>query len=108
MKSWFDVVPDGSESRHDIIQAISFHNPDALIAFCEGIQRGACGQLVRRKPWAMPGYDSDVIMAAGAFAGFLHRTVCRRTNQTAVCRVFSGWSDLVPCETRHFEIFTKT
>ena len=64
----FDVVPDGSESRHDIIQAISFHNPDALIAFCEGIQAAApVDSYVTPEPWAMPGYDSDVIMAAGAF-----------------------------------------
>ena len=67
-KLGFDVVPDGSESRHDIIQAISFHNPDALIAFCEGIQAAApVDSYVTPEPWAMPGYDSDVIMAAGAF-----------------------------------------
>ena len=67
-KLGFDVVPDGSESRHDIIHAISFHNPDALIAFCEGIQAAApVDSYVTPEPWAMPGYDSDVIMAAGAF-----------------------------------------
>ena len=67
-KLGFDVIPDGSESRHDIIQAISFHNPDALIAFCEGIQAAApVDSYVTPEPWAMPGYDSDVIMAAGAF-----------------------------------------
>ena len=67
-KLGFDVVPDGSESRHDIIQAISCHNPDALIAFCEGIQAAApVDSYVTPEPWAMPGYDSDVIMAAGAF-----------------------------------------
>ena len=64
----FDVVPDGSESRHDIIQAVSFHDPEALIAFCEGIQAAApVDSYVTPEPWAMPGYDSDVIMAAGAF-----------------------------------------
>ena len=64
-KLGFDVVPDGSESRHDIIQAISFHNPDALIAFCEGIQAAApVDSYVTPEPWAMPGYDSDVIMAS--------------------------------------------
>ena len=67
-KLGFDVVPDATESRHDIIQAISFHNPDALIAFCEGIQAAApVDSYVTPEPWAMPGYDSDVIMAAGAF-----------------------------------------
>ncbi len=64
----FEVVPNGEESRHDIIQAVAFHNPDALIAFCEGIQAAApVDSYVTPEPWAMPGYDSDVIMAAGAF-----------------------------------------
>ena len=63
-----EVVPNGSESRHDIIQAVAFQNPDALIAFCEGIQAAApVDSYVTPTPWAMPGYDSDVIMAAGAF-----------------------------------------
>lgn len=67
-KLGFSVVPNGSESRHDIIQAVSFQNPDALIAFCEGIQAAApVDSYVTPEPWAMPGYDSDVIMAAGAF-----------------------------------------
>ena len=67
-KLGFDVVPDGSESRHDIIQAVTFNNPDAMIAFCEGIQAAApVDSYVTPEPWAMPGYDSDVIMAAGAF-----------------------------------------
>lgn len=67
-KLGFQVVPNGSESRHDIIQAVSFGNPDALIAFCEGIQAAApVDSYVTPEPWAMPGYDSDVIMAAGAF-----------------------------------------
>ena len=64
----FEVVPNGTESRHDIIQAVAFHNPDALIAFCEGIQAAApVDSYVTPEPWAMPGYDSHVIMAAGAF-----------------------------------------
>lgn len=64
----FDVIPNGSESRHDIIQAVTFHNKDAMIAFCEGIQAAApVDSYVTPEPWAMPGYDSDVIMAAGAF-----------------------------------------
>ena len=67
-KLGFEVVPNGSESRHDIIQAVTFGNPDALIAFCEGIQEAApVDSYVTPEPWAMPGYDSDVIMAAGAF-----------------------------------------
>lgn len=67
-KLGFDVIPNGTESRHDIIQAIIFHNKDAMIAFCEGIQAAApVDSYVTPEPWAMPGYDSDVIMAAGAF-----------------------------------------
>ena len=61
-------IPNGTESRHDIIQAVTFNNPDAMIAFCEGIQAAApVDSYVTPEPWAMPGYDSDVIMAAGAF-----------------------------------------
>ena len=62
------VIPDGRESRHDIIQAITFGTPEGLIAFCEGIQAAApVDSYVRPEPWDMPGYDSQVIMAAGAF-----------------------------------------
>jgi len=64
----FKVVPNSTESRHDIIQAVEFGNRDAMIAFCEGIQAAApVDSYVTPEPWAMPGYDSDVIMAAGAF-----------------------------------------
>ena len=63
----YKVVPDGTESRHDIIQAIEFNDKEAMIAFCEGIQAAApVDSYVTPEPWAMPGYDSDVIMAAGA------------------------------------------
>ena len=64
----FSVVPNGSESRHDIIQAITFGTPEGVIKLCEGIQAAApVDSFVTPEPWAMPGYDSDVIMAAGAF-----------------------------------------
>ena len=64
----FKVVPNSTETRHDIIQAVEFGNKDAMIAFCEGIQAAApVDSYVTPEPWAMPGYDSDVIMAAGAF-----------------------------------------
>ena len=67
-KLGFHVIPDGSESRHDIIQAVEFGYPEGVIAFCEGIQAAATvDSYVTPEPWAMPGYDSDVIMAAGAF-----------------------------------------
>lgn len=64
----FDVIPNGKESRHDIIQAVTFHNPEAVVAFCQGIQAAApVDSFVTPEPWDMPGYDSPVIMAAGAF-----------------------------------------
>lgn len=64
----FHVVPNGTESRHDIIQAVEFGTPEGVIAFCKGIQAAApVDSYVTPEPWAMPGYDSDVIMAAGAF-----------------------------------------
>ncbi|MDO4523212.1 MAG: methionine gamma-lyase family protein [Eubacteriales bacterium] len=67
-KLGFHVVPNGTESRHDIIQAVEFGFPEGVIAFCEGIQAAApVDSYVTPEPWAMPGYDSDVIMAAGAF-----------------------------------------
>ncbi len=62
------VIPDGKEERHDIIQAVTFGAPEGLIAFCQGIQAAApVDSFVTPEPWDMPGYDSQVIMAAGAF-----------------------------------------
>ena len=67
-KLGFAVVPDGTESRHDIIQAVTFGTPEGVCAFCEGIQAAApVDSFVKPEPWDMPGYDSKVIMAAGAF-----------------------------------------
>ena len=64
----FPVVPDGTEERHDIIQAVTLGSAEKLIAFCQGIQAASpVDSHVRPEPWAMPGYDSDVIMAAGTF-----------------------------------------
>ncbi len=64
----FKVIPDGRAPRTDIIQAVEFGFPEGVIAFCEGIQAAApVDSYVTPEPWAMPGYDSDVIMAAGAF-----------------------------------------
>ena len=64
----YAVVPDGRESRHDIIQAVTLGSAEGVIAFCKGIQAAApVDSYVTPEPWAMPGYDSDVIMAAGAF-----------------------------------------
>lgn len=64
----YKVIPDGRESRHDIIQAVELGSKEGVIAFCKGIQAAApVDSYVVPEPWAMPGYDSDVIMAAGAF-----------------------------------------
>ena len=64
----YDVVPDGRESRHDIIQAVTFGTPEGVVAFCQGIQAAApVDSHVTPEPWDMPGYDAQVIMAAGAF-----------------------------------------
>lgn len=67
-KIGFPVIPNASESRHDIIQAVTFGRPEGVIAFCQGIQAAAAvDSFVTPQPWDMPGYDSKVIMAAGAF-----------------------------------------
>ena len=73
-KLGFQVVPNGSESRHDIIQAVTFGSPEGVIAFCQGIQAAApVDSFVSPEPWDMPGYDAPVIMAAGAFrTGIFH------------------------------------
>lgn len=64
----FSVVPNSTEGRHDIIQAITFGTPEGVIAFCQGIQAAApVDSHVTPEPWDMPGYDAKVIMAAGAF-----------------------------------------
>ena len=64
----FSVVPDAKEDRFDIIQAITFKKPEAVISFCKGIQAAASvDSHLSPEPWDMPGYDAPVIMAAGAF-----------------------------------------
>ena len=64
----FRCVPNATEPRHDIIQAVELGSREAMVAFCKGIQAAApVDSYVTPEPWPMPGYDSDVIMAAGAF-----------------------------------------
>ena len=64
----FSVHPAANETRHDIIQAVNMDSAEGLCAFCQGIQAAApVDSFVVPEPWAMPGYDSDVIMAAGTF-----------------------------------------
>lgn len=67
-KLGFEVVPNGSESRHDVIQSVVLKSAERVIAFCKGIQFAApVDSFATPEPWDMPGYDSKVIMAAGAF-----------------------------------------
>lgn len=67
-KLGFKVMPNSTEKRYDIIQAINMNNAENVIAFCQGIQQGApVDSFVTPEPWDMPGYDAPVIMAAGAF-----------------------------------------
>ena len=67
-KLGFRVVPNGTESRHDIIQAVELGSEEAMLAFCRGIQAAApVDSAATPMPWAMPGYDAEVVMAAGAF-----------------------------------------
>ena len=64
----FRCIPSANASRHDIIQAVELGSEAAMVAFCKGIQAAApVDSYVTPEPWAMPGYDSNVIMAAGAF-----------------------------------------
>ncbi|MBQ4609931.1 MAG: methionine gamma-lyase family protein, partial [Clostridia bacterium] len=67
-KLGFRCVPNATEPRHDIIQAVELGSEAAMCAFCEGIQAAApVDSYVTPVPWDMPGYDNQVIMAAGAF-----------------------------------------
>ena len=67
-KLGFSCVPNAIESRHDIIQAVTLGSAERMLAFCRGIQAAApVDSYVTPVPWAMPGYDSEVVMAAGAF-----------------------------------------
>jgi len=64
----YDVNPSYNDSRSDIIQSVKLGTKEAVVAFCEGVQAAApVDSHVTPVPWAMPGYDSEVIMAAGAF-----------------------------------------
>ena len=67
-KAGFKCVPNATESRHDIIQAVELKSAEGMCAFCKGIQAAApVDSYVTPVPGEMPGYDSEVIMAAGAF-----------------------------------------
>lgn len=67
-KLGFEAEPKWNEERHDIIEAIKLGTPENLCAFCAGVQKGApVDSFVTPEPWAMPGYQDEVVMAAGAF-----------------------------------------
>ncbi len=67
-RAGFETMPSVKSHRSDIIQSVKFNNKESLIAFCQGIQKGSpVDSYVTPQPWDMPGYDSPVIMAAGAF-----------------------------------------
>ena len=64
----YKVTPKYYEIRHDIVQCLGLENAESLVAFCQGIQSGSpIDSFVLPEPWDMPGYDSKVVMAAGAF-----------------------------------------
>lgn len=64
----YDVTPKYNETRGDIVQCLGLENEESLVAFCQGIQSGSpVDSFVLPEPWDMPGYDSKVVMAAGAF-----------------------------------------
>ncbi len=64
----YSVTPKYDEERHDIVQSLGLENPESLVAFCQGIQSGSpIDSFLLPEPWDMPGYDSKVVMAAGAF-----------------------------------------
>lgn len=66
----FGTTPKSTDPRYDIVQSVLLNNEENLIAFCQGMQSGApIDSFVTPEPWDMPGYDSKVIMAAGAFTG---------------------------------------
>ena len=88
----YEVSPRPAESRTDIIQAVRLNTPEALIAFCQGMQKGApVDAFVVPEPWDMPGYDNQVIMADGAFiAGASIELSADAPLQGALCRVYAG------------------
>ena len=107
----FPVVPNGNgePSRHHSGSYLR-NSPEGLIAFCEGIQAAApVDSYVTPEPWDMPGYDSKVIMAAGAFVQGSSIELERGWSvETAVCGLFPGRTYLVSCQTWYFDVFTKT
>ncbi|MDE6412341.1 MAG: methionine gamma-lyase family protein, partial [Eubacterium sp.] len=64
----YDSTPAYDAERGDIVQSLGLENPESLVAFCQGVQNGSpIDSYLSPEPWDMPGYDSKVVMAAGAF-----------------------------------------
>ena len=105
----FKVVPNSTEGRYDIIQAVEFGFPEGVIEFCKGIQAAApVDSYVTPEPWAMPGYDSDVIMAAGAFVqGSSIELSADGPIKPPYARIFPGWTDLGTCETGYPDVIAE-
>ena len=105
----FRVVPNAKEPRQDIIQAVTLGTPEGLIAFCKGIQAAApVDSYVSPEPWDMPGYDSQVIMAAGAFVqGSSIELSADGPIKTAICRIFPGRSYLGACKARSDDVSSE-
>lgn len=105
----FPVVPDGTESRHDIIQAVTFGTPEGVIAFCQGIQAAApVDSFVTPEPWDMPGYDAPVIMAAGAFVQGSSIELSADGPIKPLRGVLPGRAHLVPRKARSFDVLAET
>lgn len=67
-KLGYDVCPKPEDKRSDIIEAVRLGTPEAVVSFCQGVQAAApIDSYVKPIPWDMPGYDDQVVMAAGAF-----------------------------------------
>ena len=105
----YKVIPDSTESRHDIIQAVELNTPEALIAFCQGIQAAApVDSFVSPEPWAMPGYDSDVIMAAGAFVqGSSIELSADGPLRPPYTAFFQGGLTWYHCKIRHYDEYAE-
>ena len=106
-KLGFPVIPNGTEPRQDIIQAVTLGSPEGVVAFCKGIQAAApVDSYVEPEPWDMPGYDSQVIMAAGAFVQ--GSSIELSADGPAICGLFPGRIDLGTRKTGNFEIPAET
>lgn len=102
------MIPDSKESRHDIIQEVEFHDPELMVAFCEGIQAAApVDSFVRPEPWDMPGYDAKVIMAAGAFVSGSSIELSADGPMKDPYAVYFQGTYLGTCKVWNYDVFTK-